>query len=106
MTAFLKALALVGALGIGAAQAQEIKPAVVAALKERVAYSSENRRAEGIVDELTVRDKGPVVRAEASASDRYAALDAAATKLLERLRRSHDRKKGKAVLAAPGFSIN
>lgn len=47
--------------------------------------------------ELTVRDKGPVVRAEASASDRYAALDAAATKLLERLRRSHDRKKGKAA---------
>lgn len=47
--------------------------------------------------ELTVRDRGPVVRAEASASDRYAALDVATTKLLERLRRSHDRKKAKSA---------
>lgn len=43
--------------------------------------------------ELTVRTKGPVVRAEASASDRYAALDVATTKLLERLRRARDRRK-------------
>jgi len=43
--------------------------------------------------ELTVRAKGPVVRAEASASDRYAALDLAATKLFERLRRARDRRK-------------
>lgn len=47
--------------------------------------------------ELTVRDRGPVVRAEASASDRYAALDVATTKLLERLRRSHDRRKAKSA---------
>lgn len=43
--------------------------------------------------EITVRDKGPVIRAEASASDRYGALDLAAQKLLERLRRAHERKK-------------
>ncbi len=43
--------------------------------------------------ELTVRAKGPVVRAEASAQDRYAALDAATGKLLERLRRARDRRK-------------
>ena len=43
--------------------------------------------------ELTVRAKGPVVRAEASASDRYAALDLATTKLLERLRRARDKRK-------------
>lgn len=43
--------------------------------------------------ELTVHAKGPVVRAEASASDRYAALDLATAKLLERLRRSRDRRK-------------
>ncbi len=43
--------------------------------------------------ELTVRDRGPVVRAEASASDRYAALDAATARLLERLRRARDRRK-------------
>ncbi|MEZ7898319.1 MAG: ribosome-associated translation inhibitor RaiA [Flaviflexus sp.] len=43
--------------------------------------------------EITVIDKGPVIRAEASASDRGAALDLASTKLIERLRRSRDRKK-------------
>lgn len=43
--------------------------------------------------ELTVRAKGPVVRAEASAQDRYAALDMATSKLFERLRRARDRRK-------------
>ncbi|MBM9433836.1 ribosome hibernation-promoting factor, HPF/YfiA family [Flaviflexus equikiangi] len=43
--------------------------------------------------EITVVDKGPVIRAEASASDRGAALDLATTKLIERLRRVRDRKK-------------
>ncbi|MDR3201772.1 MAG: ribosome-associated translation inhibitor RaiA [Bifidobacteriaceae bacterium] len=43
--------------------------------------------------EITARGKGPVMRAEASAPDRYAALDAAIAKLLERARRVHDRRK-------------
>lgn len=43
--------------------------------------------------ELTVRGKGPVIRAEASSDDRFAALDLAMAKLLERLRRVRDRKK-------------
>jgi ribosomal subunit interface protein len=43
--------------------------------------------------ELTVVDRGPVIRAEACADDRYAALDLALAKLLERLRRSRDRRK-------------
>ncbi|WP_270974911.1 ribosome-associated translation inhibitor RaiA [Trueperella sp.] len=45
--------------------------------------------------EITVRDKGPVVRAEASASDRFGALDLAAQKLFERLRRRHEKKKNR-----------
>jgi ribosomal subunit interface protein len=43
--------------------------------------------------EITVRGKGPVVRAEATADTFYAALDAATLKLEGRLRRSHDRRK-------------
>ncbi|ROR73745.1 ribosome hibernation-promoting factor, HPF/YfiA family [Bogoriella caseilytica] len=43
--------------------------------------------------EITVRDRGPVVRAEARSSDRYGALDLATGKLLERLRRVRDRQK-------------
>ncbi|GAB3545508.1 ribosome-associated translation inhibitor RaiA [Arthrobacter tumbae] len=43
--------------------------------------------------ELTVMQKGPVIRAEASAADKFAAFDLAYSKLLERLRRARDRRK-------------
>lgn len=43
--------------------------------------------------ELTVYGKGPVIRAEAESSDRYAAVDIACGKLFERLRRLRDRSK-------------
>ena len=43
--------------------------------------------------ELTVVAKGPAIRAEAMASDKYAALDLAWAKLVERLRRARDRNK-------------
>jgi ribosomal subunit interface protein len=43
--------------------------------------------------ELTIRSRGPVVRAEAAADDRYTALDLAFAKLENRLRRSCDRRK-------------
>ncbi|KLL12035.1 ribosome hibernation-promoting factor, HPF/YfiA family [Protofrankia coriariae] len=42
--------------------------------------------------ELTVFSRGPVIRAEAAAADPYAALDLAAAKLAERLRRAADRR--------------
>lgn len=43
--------------------------------------------------ELTVVGKGPAVRAEAKASDKFAAFDIAFGKLLERLRRANERRK-------------
>jgi ribosomal subunit interface protein len=43
--------------------------------------------------ELTCRTRGPVVRAEAAATDPYAALDRAATKLEAQLRRAADRRR-------------
>jgi ribosomal subunit interface protein len=43
--------------------------------------------------EITLRGKGPVIRAEASAEDPAAALDLALGKLGERLRRTRDRRK-------------
>ena len=42
--------------------------------------------------EITLRGKGPVVRAEACAPDFYAALDLSAGKLDNRLRRANDRR--------------
>jgi ribosomal subunit interface protein len=43
--------------------------------------------------EITLRGKGPVVRAEAAGPDFYAALDAASQKLDNRLRRAADRRR-------------
>ncbi|MEV6124565.1 ribosome-associated translation inhibitor RaiA [Streptomyces sp. NPDC052077] len=42
--------------------------------------------------EITLRSRGPVIRAEAAASDAYAALDLAAEKLGARLRKQHDKR--------------
>lgn len=42
--------------------------------------------------EITLHSRGPVIRAEAAASDPYAALDLAAEKLEARLRRQHDKR--------------
>jgi len=46
--------------------------------------------------ELTLLSRGPVIRAEASASDKYAALDVAVGKIEERLRRAADRRHSRA----------
>jgi ribosomal subunit interface protein len=56
-----------------------------------------NPRLAGSCDrvELTLRSKGPVVRAEAAAQSPYAALDLATAKLEERLRRAADRRHTK-----------
>ena len=43
--------------------------------------------------EITLRGKGPVVRAEAAAPDFYAALDSACSKLDNRMRRAADRRR-------------
>ena len=63
--------------------------------------------------ELTIHSRGPVIRAEAAADDRYTALDLAFAKLEARLRRACDRRKarhgdrdlarsGAVTAAAPG----
>ncbi|MFC7636523.1 ribosome hibernation-promoting factor, HPF/YfiA family [Streptomyces thermogriseus] len=42
--------------------------------------------------EITLRSRGPVIRAEAAASDPYAAFDLAVEKLNARLRKKHDKR--------------
>ena len=53
--------------------------------------------------ELTIRSRGPAIRAEAAADDRYGALDLALDKLESRLRRISDRRKahGKVRIVEP-----
>src|ERR1700753_1770998 len=43
--------------------------------------------------ELTIRSRGPAIRAEAAADDRYAALDLAFAKLEGQLRKAAERRK-------------
>ena len=54
--------------------------------------------------QITVASRGPAVRAEASAENFYAALDAAVTKVETRLHRLHDRRRdrqhGRTPIAA------
>ena len=54
--------------------------------------------------ELTIRSRGPAVRAEAAADDRYAALDLAFAKLEGQLRRAAERRKARrdATVRSPG----
>jgi ribosomal subunit interface protein len=47
--------------------------------------------------ELTITTKGPAIRAEASAEDRFSALDMALAKLESRLRRACDRRKSRSA---------
>jgi ribosomal subunit interface protein len=57
--------------------------------------------------ELTCRDRGSIVRAEACDEDKYVAVDAAVEKLLERLRRASGKRRaairgGRDVMAPVG----
>jgi ribosomal subunit interface protein len=62
---------------------------------EVILSHEENRRQGKPCDrvEVTCLAKGPVVRAEACAEDKYAALDMVLDKLLERLRRRSDKRQ-------------
>jgi ribosomal subunit interface protein len=51
--------------------------------------------------EITCNAKGPIIRAEACMDDKFAALDAAVDKLMERLRRANDKRKVSRGLHAP-----
>ena len=55
--------------------------------------------------ELTIRSRGPAIRAEAAADDRYAALDLAFAKLEGRLRRASERRKIRRA-DIPGRSVD
>jgi ribosomal subunit interface protein len=70
-------------------------------------HSRQNGKSERV--ELTVKSRGPAIRAEAAADDRYAAFDLALDKLEARLRRACDRRKARHAshgAAKPAASAN
>lgn len=74
-------------------KAEKLSPDAQAVEVNLTHEESVRRPDEAVRVEITVFGKGAVLRAEASASDKYAALDLAWAKLLERLRRARDRRK-------------
>jgi ribosomal subunit interface protein len=56
--------------------------------------------------ELTIISRGPAIRAEAAAEDRFAALDLALAKLDSRLRRALDRRKRHRDSQSAGQSVS
>ncbi|MDT3399875.1 ribosome-associated translation inhibitor RaiA [Streptomyces sp. B1866] len=58
--------------------------------------------------EITLRSRGPVIRAEAAAADPYVALDLAASKLEARMRKQHDKRltrRGSGHGRAPAYDM-
>ncbi len=75
------------------AKVEQLSPRVQR-IDVKISHESNPRQADTCERvELTVTASGPVIRAEASADDPYAALDLAQEKLMERLRRARDRRK-------------
>ena len=60
---------------------------------ELSAERNKRQHAQGSRIEITVRTKGPVIRAEAAAEDKTAAFDLALDKLMAQLRKAADRKR-------------
>lgn len=76
----------------------------------KVSSSKAHRRSDtSITVELTVIGRGKIIRSEAQAEDKFAAFEIAWDKLLERLRRTRDKKKSKArsngTLGHPAKSV-
>lgn len=62
------------------------------AFEVRVSRISDRSPQNGDHVELTLVGPGPVIRAESEGTDKYTAFDIAYGRLLERIRRSHDKK--------------
>jgi ribosomal subunit interface protein len=60
---------------------------------ELSAERNKRQHAQGSRVEITVRTKGPVIRAEAAAEEKVAAFDLAIDKLMAQLRKAADRKR-------------
>ncbi len=60
---------------------------------ELSAERNKRQHAQGSRVEITVRTKGPVIRAEAAAEEKVAAFDMAIDKLMAQLRKAADRKR-------------
>ncbi|GAB3847564.1 ribosome hibernation-promoting factor, HPF/YfiA family [Nesterenkonia populi] len=66
-------------------------------LEVKLSSQTGHRTAETtMVVELTVVGRGPIIRSEAQAAEKFAAFETAWDKLCERLRRARDKKKSKA----------
>lgn len=75
------------------ASVERLKDRIIRCEVEFTAQGQKGNPDKGILCEITLRSKGPVVRAEAHAEDKMAAFEKAAEKLRAQLRRASDRRK-------------
>jgi ribosomal subunit interface protein len=72
---------------------EKLDDRVIRVETELSAEKNKRQHAQGSRIEITVRTKGPVIRAEAAAEDKIAAFDLALDKLMAQLRKAADRKR-------------
>lgn len=72
---------------------ERLRDRVIRVEVEFQANDSQKHPSDAITVQLTVRSRGPVVRAEANAEDKMAAFDVALDRLKSQLRRAADRRK-------------
>jgi ribosomal subunit interface protein len=75
------------------AAVEKLKDRIIRAEVQVSAHGSRRQPGESTQVEITLRGKGPVIRAEASAEDKTVAFDHAMERLMSQLRRASDRRK-------------
>ncbi|MCE1175171.1 MAG: ribosome-associated translation inhibitor RaiA [Propionibacteriales bacterium] len=75
------------------AAVEKLKDRIIRAEVQVSAHGSRRQPGESTQVEITLRGRGPVIRAEASAEDKTVAFDHAMERLMSQLRRASDRRK-------------
>lgn len=75
------------------AAVEKLKDRIIRAEVQVSAHGARRQPGESTQVEITLRGKGPVIRAEASAEDKTVAFDHAMERLMSQLRRASDRRK-------------
>ncbi|PKQ30944.1 MAG: ribosomal subunit interface protein [Actinobacteria bacterium HGW-Actinobacteria-2] len=75
------------------AAVEKLKDRIIRAEVQVSAHGARRQPGESTQVEITLRGRGPVIRAEASAEDKTVAFDHAMERLMSQLRRASDRRK-------------
>ena len=83
---------------------EKLRDRVIRVEVEFTAVGTKNQPSEAIEVEITLRSKGPVIRAEANAEDKMAAFEKALERIKVQLRKAADRRKTHRGLRATSIA--